>query len=137
LLDPTSPLRKLSYIVDAFKMFNTQKNTDGVLSISKPYFNPFWVGVSSDDKNRLSRIFQSHSSVVRRQDVSDFFRINGNFYIWRIDFAISMGSQWIDDGIHYGIEIPDVMGISIDTMQEMKLAELILKNPDFLINLPE
>ena len=45
LLDPTSPVRTQETLKVALGILDVKPDIDGVISISKPYFNPLWVGV--------------------------------------------------------------------------------------------
>lgn len=128
LLDPTSPLRTAGDIHRALDLLNSEPNYDGVISISKPSFNPLWVGVDIDADQRLRRHEISRGGVSRRQDAPPFWRVNGSFYLWRKDFCATMGVDWLDTGTFLGVETNELLSHSIDTEDDFKLVEVLLKS---------
>ena len=128
LLDPTSPLRSPTQIGKALSALEKMPHADGIISVSKPHFNPNWVGVQLGNDGWLNRHPSSQSHAVRRQDVEPFWRINGNFYLWKLDWARQLQDVWIDNGNFLGWEIPDEMGYSIDSSVDFRLVEAILSS---------
>jgi len=127
LLDPTSPFRKKIWLTEAINMLKINQGLDGVVSISRPHFNPFWVGVSIDAKQRVHRLFSEFGEVARRQDSPQFFRINGSFYCWRFSFAQTLPIDYLRVGNIGAYQIPEETAVSIDTPEEWRVAELIYK----------
>lgn len=128
LLDPTSPIRRIKWLHEAISMLDANSDLEGVVSISKPHFNPFWVGVSVNERCLISRIFPEFGRVARRQDAPPFFRVNGSLYCWRLNFAQSMPLDYLSTGKISGIQIPEELALSIDTPEEWDIAELIFKS---------
>jgi len=58
--------------------------------------------------------------------VPGFWRLNGNFYLWRNAFARNMGNDWLDHGDLIGIETPEIFSYSIDTDSDFRLVEALL-----------
>jgi N-acylneuraminate cytidylyltransferase len=133
LLDPTSPGRLPEEIDRAVEMLEREPTADGVVAVSEPLFNPLWVGVFVRDGTLLPA-FEHESSFARRQDVPRFFRINGAFYLWRRDFLLGAGPDWVKRGKHLPLEMAEERAFSIDTAFEFQVAELLVKNG--LISLP-
>ena len=126
LLDPTSPLRDPDEINQALARLRKQPKIDGFVSVSVPSFNPLWVGVVLGEEGLMTRHPMMPQVFSRRQDVPDYWRINGSFYAWRSGFARTIQPDWIDHGAFLGVETPEFMSHSIDTMADLQLVELIL-----------
>jgi len=126
LLDPTSPLRDPVMIDSAFDQISKTPELDGFVSVSVPSFNPLWVGVILGEDGNVRRHPAMPGVFTRRQDVPEYWRINGSFYAWRIEYARMMKSDWLDRGTFLGIETPELMSHSIDTTEDFKLVEALL-----------
>lgn len=127
LLDPTSPMRVASDIDRATKLLDSRPDVDGVISISCPSFNPQWVGVNLAADQRVRRHRLSEGVFARRQDVPHYWRVNGNFYIWRKRFCSDMRVNWLDAGIILGVETRELLSHSIDTEDDFRLVEALLQ----------
>ena len=134
LLDPTSPLRDPQLIDDAAKQLREANYLDGAVSISSPSFNPLWVGVEVTKSKRIRRHIATPQVFTRRQDVPGYWRINGSFYLWRNEFARRMGDDWLDRGDFMGIETPEILSHSIDTLGDFQLVEALLATE--LVSMP-
>jgi CMP-N,N'-diacetyllegionaminic acid synthase len=128
LLDPTSPLRDPIEIDLALKQIRAQPHLDGCVSVSVPAFNPLWVGVTLDEVGILKRHPATPTLFTRRQDVPAYWRINGNFYAWTIDFARTLSTDWLDRGSFLGVETPELGSHSIDTLSDLQLVEALLNS---------
>jgi N-acylneuraminate cytidylyltransferase len=132
LLEPTSPLRLPSDIVRALEVLDRDSGADGVVACSRPKFNPFWVGVVERD-GYLHSAFEGADQYDRRQDVPPFYRINGVLYLWRAGVVRSAPTRWRKLKNRM-LEIPESRAVSIDDMDELRVAELTVKNR--MIRLP-
>lgn len=126
LLDPTSPMRVVSDINRATELLDGRPDVDGVISISCPSFNPLWVGVDLAADQRVRRHRLNEGVFARRQDVPQYWRVNGSFYIWRKRYCSTMGVDWLDSGIHLGWETRELLSHSIDTEDDFRLVEALL-----------
>lgn len=127
LLDPTSPARRPPDVEAALVSLLAHDAWDGVVSVSRPPFNPSWVGVRPvDEEGTLTRYFPQAAGVVRRQDASSYLRINGSFYVWRAGFVRRMRSSWFDEGVHGMAEIPDLQAFAIDYLAEFEVLEALV-----------
>ncbi len=120
LLDPTSPGRLPGDIASANRILDEDGSTMGVVAVSRPHFNPYWVGVTAVD-GVLQPAFPALARAGRRQDLPPFFRINGSLYLWRREFVLS-GQHWSDEKMA-PLEIPEARAFSIDTLEEFEMAE--------------
>lgn len=134
LLDPTSPLREPQLIDGAAWQLRAADDLDGAISISVPSFNPLWVGVELADDNKIQRHSATPEVFTRRQDAPAYWRINGSFYLWRNEFARRMGDDWLDQGDFIGIETPEILSHSIDTLSDFRLVETLLTSK--LVSMP-
>ena len=128
LLDPTSPLRDPDEISQALARIRKQPEVDGFVSVSVPSFNPLWVGVVLGNEGMVRRHPMMRQVFTRRQDVPDYWRINGSFYAWRSSFARVIQPDWLDHGSFLGVETPELMSHSIDTMADLQLVEALLSS---------
>lgn len=126
LLDPTSPAREVRDVDEALGMLKDEPHADGVISVSKPEFNPIWHCVV-EQNGFMSDLMKDGAEFDRRQDVPDVYRINGAIYIWRAEFIRSEGDSW-RHGRHLMYEMPDLRSMSIDDQQQFEHAELLVKN---------
>lgn len=133
LLDPTSPGRTPDDVARACAMLSERSDADGVIACSEPTFNPFWVGVTEREGLAVPAI-PTGQFYTRRQDVPRFLRINGALYLWRRDFLVNAPSDWLRDSRHLMLEIPEERALSIDTLYEFRLAELMMEHG--LVQLP-
>lgn len=128
LLEPTSPLRDPCLINAAVDQLRADYQLDGAIAVSSPSFNPLWVGVERSTDGRITRHPNTPGVYTRRQDVPDYWRINGNFYLWRNSFARTLTPDWLDLGDFIGIETPEVLSYSIDTLSDFRLVEALISS---------
>jgi CMP-N-acetylneuraminic acid synthetase len=64
---------------------------------------------------------------VRRQDAPTIFRINGALYLWRAAFVEGSTADW-RRGRHLMMEIPELRAMSIDTLDEFRKAESLVRS---------
>jgi N-acylneuraminate cytidylyltransferase len=127
LLEPTSPARALGDVSRAMELLDSDAEAAGVIAVSQPTFNPFWVGVTMGSGGTIAPAFDTKTTYTRRQDVPPFFRINGNLYLWRREYILShSGAGWYERR-HLGLEIPEGRAFSIDDLHEFRLAELMVE----------
>lgn len=114
-IQPTSPLLKSS---DINKGLQKMKDYDSVFSVTKEHWIPRWTEggepLNWDINNR-----------PMRQDVNETFIENGAFYI-------TTKTQLLNSKLRYGgkigmIEMPLHRSFQIDTMEDLKLIEKLLK----------
>ncbi len=133
LLDPTSPGRLPEDVVRSIELLSGDPDAAGVIAVSKPTFNPFWVGVVEKEGAQIVPAFDTSKTYTRRQDVPPFLRINGALYLWRRDYVVDPPPIWYDRR-HLGLEIPEARAFSIDDLYEFQVAELLVSSG--LIDLP-
>ena len=126
LLDVTNPLRTYEDVRLAIENLDAACSAvSGVVSISRPHFNPAWVTVSMDSGGAITRWNKAGSAFTGRQQAPELFRMNGVFYCWRFEIARNLVDPWLEQGNYLGVEVDDHRGISIDTDIDFKVAEML------------
>lgn len=126
LLDPTSPAREPIDITEALQRLEYTPEADGVVSVSRPAFNPIWHCVVERD-GWMQDLFEGGATYTCRQDVPSVYRINGVLYVWRTEFVRREERDWRRYGKHLLYEIPEVRAISIDDVQQFEQAEYLVR----------
>ena len=126
LLDPTSPAREPADITEALRRLEHTPEADGIVSVSRPAFNPIWHCVVERDE-WMQDLFEGGATYSRRQDVPSVYRINGVLYVWRTAFVRREERDWRRYGKHLLYEIPEVRAISIDDVQQFEQAEFLVR----------
>jgi CMP-N,N'-diacetyllegionaminic acid synthase len=127
LLDPTSPLRSHLDLESIMNILNSDETIDGVISVSEPYFNPLWVGVALDRSRRITKMNLIQGDFTSRQEVPKYFRINGSYYAWKSGAARDLEIDYLNRGKYVGFETSEKRSMSIDSLEEFELLELLLK----------
>jgi CMP-N-acetylneuraminic acid synthetase len=125
LLDPTSPSRSPEDVHAIAELLFAHSDADGIVCVSQPEFNPFWHCVV-EKEGWMSDLIPGAEKFDRRQELPSVYRINGMLYLWRRDFTLQATNWRTGQLLMY--EIPDNQTIHIDDMDEMRKAELLVKN---------
>ncbi len=124
LLDPTSPTRLPEDVRTAVARLSAS-DADGIVSVSRPEFNPLWHTVV--EKNGLMTDWLPEAAhISRRQDAPAIYRINGLLYLWRTDF-VRRASEWRGSGRHLMLEVPDERAVSIDDAAQFRRTEALAR----------
>ena len=78
LLQPTSPLRHSRHIDEAIELFRSQ-DTEGVVGVSEVAEHPY--STVSFSEGNMRRAIERPPGSVRRQDLPQYFHINGAIYL--------------------------------------------------------
>jgi len=127
LLDPTSPAREPSDIKNALDHLREFPEADGIISVSRPDFNPIWHCVV-EQGGWMKDLMEEGHHFDRRQDVPPVYRINGSLYIWRTDFVRTEESSWRKTGNHLIYATPEYRSLSFDTSDQFEQAEILVNN---------
>lgn len=124
LLQPTVPFRKAGSIDEAITKFQNT-GLDSLLSVLPVpnEYNPSWVFI--ENKGELSISTGDSEIITRRQELPPAYHRDGSIYITT--------KSVIDQGTFYGNKLGFVISnskkhINIDTLEDWKEAEKILKN---------
>ena len=134
LLDPTSPGRLPEDLQKAIQILEEDQRCVGAVTASEPHFNPRWVGIELQSDSYIRQSFPNAEAYTRRQDVPVVYRINGALYLWRRDYVLNSEAPNICTEPHRMVHIPEDRAIHIDTIQDFKLAEVLIR--EGLVQLP-
>jgi len=126
LLSPTSPARLPEDVSRAIEMLEQDNRAVGVVAASRPHFNPRWVCVDIANDGYMRQSFPDGHAYARRQDVPAVYRINGALYLWRRDHVADSETPLYFEMPHRILEIPERRAIDIDSLDDFRLAELML-----------
>ena len=122
LLQPTQPLRDANDVDEAIEVF-FESGLRGVASISLVDDNPMLIRTLNDDGTVASLL--GVNSTCRRQDMPDYYRVNGCIYINKIE-EVTVKTSFNDNPIGYVME--QNHSVDIDEMKDLVVAEYYLKN---------
>lgn len=121
LLQPTQPLRTAYDIDKAIEVYY-QKGEKGLVSISPVDDSPLLIRSIGKDGNLVNLL--SQNSTCRRQDMPDYYRVNGCIYINKID-EIDENTSFNDN------RVPFIMtkehSVDIDELSDLWMAEYYLQ----------
>lgn len=124
LLQPTSPLRDENDIKDAFKLY-IQKRARFVVSVSMSDCPPQWVNLIGPGLNMKNFVSKEYYNKPR-QDLDQFYRINGGIYI--IDKEFLLNESYYYTNRSYAFIMDKSKSIDIDDQYDFMLADAILKS---------
>jgi CMP-N,N'-diacetyllegionaminic acid synthase len=128
LLSPTSPARRPEDVSQAIKLLEEDARAVGVVAVSRPSFNPRWVCVDIATDAYMRQSFPDGNVYVRRQDVPAVYRINGALYLWRRNHVADSENPHYFEMPHRALEIPECRAIDIDSLHDLRLANLMLRD---------
>lgn len=125
-LQPTQPLRK-SYHIDESIKFLIDSGEDSLISVSRVNDHPILIRKVSEN-GKVTNLLNC-SSTCRRQDLSDYYRVNGAIYINKINENLNLNTSLNDNKLAYIMD--KKYDIDIDDMLDLKLAEIIMNYNSF------
>ena len=131
LFEPTGPTRLPEDIQKAVTLIESSAEIDAVVTVSEPHFSPYW-HFTEDQDGFGKLLFEKERVYTRRQDLPKTYFINGLVYVFRRNF-LKTTKDWTQGRIRL-LPTPTERVVNIDTLQEFKIAEVLLESG--LINLP-
>ena len=122
LLQPTSPLRSAEDIRNGYQIFE-EKNADYVIGVCQTDHSPLWCNTLPEDLSMADFISKEIDSKPR-QELPDYYRINGALYIVRVDKLDGVTDMYHSGCFAY--VMPQERSVDIDTEFDFKLAELLM-----------
>ena len=123
-LPTTSPLRIDHDINYSLKKFLLKKNSDVLITITKPTRNPYFNMVEIID-NQIHLSKKSKKSFTSRQTSPRVYSLNASIYIWKRD---SLLKKKLLIGKKTGIyEMPEERSIDIDSDFDLKIVNSFIK----------
>lgn len=125
LLEPTSPLRDYNDINNSIDFFISKKKAKSCVSIVKSESShPSFLFNRKED---FLNSYSSDDSVIRRQDLSEFYYPEGSIYICEIE-TYKKTKTFYNDELTVGYEVPLWKSFEIDTEEDFLIIESLLKN---------
>lgn len=120
MLQPTSPLRSLNEIQKCLDLF-IKKSADSVWTVSKTdkKYHPL-KQLKLQKDNKMSLYDKEGSKIIARQQLDDLFHRNGAVYVISRDLILNQSSLIGKSSFAY---ISDIPHISIDTLEDLQIAE--------------
>ena len=123
-LDPTSPLRIIKDIENAYHML-IDESADNIITASparkSPYFN--MVYIDSDNVAKLPMALEN--KIIRRQDAPRLYDMNASIYCWWRKNLFAHDSIWHEKTKLY--IMPEERSVDIDTELDFEFVELLMK----------
>lgn len=122
LLQPTSPLRDVEDIKQAFKVF-IEKEADSVISVCEADHSPKICNTLGEGESMDG--FIDTSTIGRRQDMGAYYRINGAIYIQTTD--ILMNQKNLYGPKSYAYVMSKIHSVDIDDAFDFMVAEAAME----------
>ena len=123
LLQPTSPLRTSEDIVAAYKLI-VSKKVKAIVSVSPVDHNPLWINTLPDDLC-MKDFLNTQTKGKRRQDLSEFYQLNGAIYLADVDYLIE--NRGFLGNYTYAYIMSKHRSVDIDDVMDFYYAETILR----------
>ncbi|NIJ45434.1 CMP-N-acetylneuraminic acid synthetase [Wenyingzhuangia heitensis] len=126
LLQATSPFRTTEFLNKAIETF-IEKDTDSLVSVQQvPHeYNPHWV-FEVNENDTLNIATGEEEIISRRQELPLSYHRDGSIYITKTSVLLEQHSLY-GKSISY-IASPEEWYVNIDTMEDWKKAEILVKN---------
>lgn len=123
LLQPTSPLRRAHHIKEAYQLFNN-KNANFIISVCKCGHSPLWANIMDKDL-KMDNFIREEVKNMRRQDLPQFYQINGALYLAKVDKLIEEKGFLGKNSYAYIMSREN--SIDIDTEIDFRFCEIIMR----------
>lgn len=124
LLQPTSPLRTVQDIQQAYDLFRV-RNATSVVAVCEMEHSPLWSNTLPENLSMDG--FLSNATNRQRQQLNTYYRINGAIYI--VDVKHFLAGKDIYGPGSFAYVMPAQRSIDIDTALDFLIAEAVLNNP--------
>lgn len=123
LLQPTSPIRDITLLKDAIKLFKVKNANSMISCYNEEYINDL-VMYKTGEGTYLEPLNINHNKGLRRQDHGDIFVRNGAIYLTKVSY-IKETHQIISDNPLL-IEMKKSQSINIDTLEDVEILKRII-----------
>lgn len=120
LLQPTSPLRTVSDIEGAMKLWNP--GIDMVVSVCEAKANPYYNAFEADHEGFL-RISKGDGKITRRQDAPHVWEYNGAVYVITVDSLFKGPFSTFKKIVPYPMS--PSKSLDLDTPEDWTIAEIL------------
>lgn len=122
ILQPTSPLRKSKDVVGSLA-FMEEKQANSIISVSLTEHTPLYMNTL--DESLSMDDFLPKNISTRRQELPDYYRLNGAIYLSRVDYFIKYKNLYKEKSYAYIMD--RLSSIDIDDELDFEWAEYLLK----------
>ena len=122
-LDVTSPLRTITDIKNAYKLF-LNSNASSVISATPSKKNPYFNQVIQ--KNDCVKLIKPNNKYYRRQDTPKVYDLNASIYIYRRDSLLRSNTIYTKRSFLF--IMPAERSVDIDSINDFKYVEYLMKN---------
>lgn len=126
LLEPTSPLREVSDLDDAFEKLINTPVASSIVGVSKVESQHPEFCVTISDLGFLQS--RNNFKVLRRQEIDELFFYEGSLYLSKVESFKAKRNFYHDGTLAY--EMPKWKSFEIDDITDFIIVESILKNLD-------
>lgn len=126
-LDPTSPLRNIEDIENAYHKFRNS-DADVLYSVYKSHKNPYFNMVELDAEKYAHLVKKPNMNITSRQKSPTVFSLNASIYVYKRDFLLNTEYLYFGKNIIY--EMKDYC-IDIDREIDFNFIEFILREGIF------
>jgi CMP-N,N'-diacetyllegionaminic acid synthase len=125
LLEPTSPMRSVEDVDQAFDVLLANPRASAIVGVSKTESqNPAFL-VKKDAENFIIGYENPEMKVIRRQEISDIYFFEGSLYISQTDVLLSKRTFYHPNTLGY--EFPKWKSIEIDDADDFVIAEALMR----------
>lgn len=124
LLQPTSPLRDYSDIIEIFKLLNNL-HVNNAISVTEVDHPVQWC-FRMPDGGSMNEMAESPYSYMRRQDLEKYYLENGAIYLVDAKKILDPDYNFYSDNCH-GFVMPKNKSIDIDSQIDLLIASVLLK----------
>jgi len=118
-LQPTSPLRTVKHLEDAFNLF-IEKKADGLISVF-PMDNKILKTLIEKKDGYISSISDKNFSFANRQELPQVYMQNGAIYIMKVKDFLKNCNFLSEKTIPFVMSIDD--SSDVDSLEDLKLIE--------------
>lgn len=122
LLQPTSPLRTVENLKEAYNLYLKNK-ANAVVSVCEMEHSPLWSNTLSID-NKMDGFLKKFGN-KNRQQLDKYYRINGAIYIVNIEYFRKFKDFYYENSYAYIMSREN--SIDIDEEIDFKIAEFLMK----------
>ncbi len=122
-LDITSPLRNISDVINAYKLFIRSKS-DNLFSVTNSKKNPYF-NVVEYKENRI-KLIKKNKVIIARQKAPKVYDMNASIYIWKRNILLNKNSLFLKNTSIY--KMPEERSIDIDSLFDFKIVKFLIES---------
>ena len=124
-LDATSPLRLVSDITEAFKLFMQNKEAENLITAFPSRHSPYFNMVELNQHGFVTLTKSLAKPIIRRQDSPLCYDMNASIYIWKRAELLKNAVVITEKTMLY--VMPEERSVDIDSPLDLQLVKLLAK----------